>query len=241
MEIDNGLLEKYRALLAEISALREEKEILKARLGMSPSRPHPPQYPVNHLPLAYEAPELSEIKPQPGITAQLDPAEKIRLFMSLFKGREDVYAKRWQNREGRAGYAPVCRNEWKAGLCLKPTVKCFDCRHQSYDALDEKVIEAHLRGSIVAGLYALRRSGPKGQGGCRREAGNRFQGEGPPGSSGNIDFTQCSRRPGGVQIEHPPEIRRDRSKNYLVRERQPLELWPRGREHHAARKPGYRR
>ena len=33
----------------------------------------------------------------------------------------------------------------------------FDCRHQSYDALDEKVIEAHLRGSIVAGLYPLRR------------------------------------------------------------------------------------
>ncbi len=77
--------------------------------------------------------------------------------MSLFKGREDVYAKRWQNREGRAGYAPVCRNEWKSGLCRKPAVKCFDCRHQSYDALDEKVIEAHLRGSIVAGLYPLRR------------------------------------------------------------------------------------
>ena len=154
----NELLEKYRALLAENSALREENEILKARLGITdPPRPNPPQDPENHLPLAYEAPELPEKKPPPGIPSQLDPAEKIRLFMSLFKGREDVYAKRWQNREGRAGYAPVCRNEWKSGLCRKPAVKCFDCRHQSYDALDEKVIEAHLRGSIVAGLYPLRR------------------------------------------------------------------------------------
>ena len=77
--------------------------------------------------------------------------------MSLFKGREDVYAKRWQNREGIAGYAPVCRNEWKSGLCRKPAIKCINCRHQSYEALDGKVIEAHLRGNIVAGLYPLLR------------------------------------------------------------------------------------
>ena len=158
MEIDNGLLDKYRALLSENSVLREENEILKARLGITgPSRPNPPRDPENHLPLAYEAPDLPEKKPPRGAPSQLDPAEKIQLFMSLFKGREDVYAKRWQNREGRAGYAPVCRNEWKAGICRKPAVKCFDCHHQSYDALDEKVIEAHLRGSIVAGLYPLRR------------------------------------------------------------------------------------
>lgn len=77
--------------------------------------------------------------------------------MSLFRGREDVYARRWQSREGRAGYAPVCRNEWKARVCRKPAVKCFDCPRQDYDPLDEKVVEAHLRGQIIAGLYPLRR------------------------------------------------------------------------------------
>jgi len=152
------LLEKYRALLAENSALREENEILKARLGVIDlPRSDPPQDLKNHRPLVYAAPELLDKDPQPGIPDQLDPMEKIRLFVSLFKGREDVYAKRWQNREGRAGYAPVCRNEWKSGLCRKPSVKCFDCQHQAYDALDEKVIEAHLRGNIVIGLYPLRR------------------------------------------------------------------------------------
>jgi superfamily II DNA or RNA helicase len=153
----NELLEKCRALLAENHSLREENEILKARLGITgPPRPEQPQETENHLPLVVATLDSPGKNPQPGMPSQPDPAEKIRLFMSLFKGREDVYAKRWQNREGRAGYAPVCRNEWKSGLCRKPAVKCFDCRHQAYDALDEKVIEAHLRGSIVAGLYPLR-------------------------------------------------------------------------------------
>ena len=119
----NELLEKCRALLAEKHPLREENEILKARLGITdPPRPDPLQDPENHLPLTFAALESPGKNLQPGIPGQPDPAEKIRLFMSLFKGREDVYARRWQNREGRAGYAPVCRNEWKSGLCRKPAV-----------------------------------------------------------------------------------------------------------------------
>ncbi len=162
MEIDNGLREKYQALLAENSALREENEILKARLGVIDlSGPDRPQDSLNPYPSAFPALESPGKSPPPGVPSQLDPAEKIRLFMSLFKGREDVYAKRWQNREGRAGYAPVCRNEWKAGLCRKPAVKCFDCRHQSYDALDEKVIE----GTGRTGFSTCRRCFASAEGG----------------------------------------------------------------------------
>jgi len=154
----NELPEKYRALLAENHSLREENEILKARLGITdPPRPEPPQDPENHLSLAIAVLESPGKNPQPGTPGQFDTTEKIRLFMSLFKGREDVYAKRWQNRANRTGYAPVCRNEWKSGLCRKPAVKCINCLHQSYEALDEKVIESHLRGNIVVGLYPLRR------------------------------------------------------------------------------------
>jgi superfamily II DNA or RNA helicase len=154
----NELLEKWRALLSENTALREENEILKQRLGITePSSLNPHHDSQSDLPLSFFIHESPVENRLPRIPAQSDPAEKIRLFMSLFKGREDVYAKRWQNREGIAGYAPVCRNEWKSGLCRKPAVKCFDCRNQSYEALDGKVIEAHLRGNIVAGLYPLRR------------------------------------------------------------------------------------
>ena len=63
----NELLEKYRALLAENSALREENEILKARLGITdPPRPDPPQDPENHLPLAFAAPESAGEKSTAG-------------------------------------------------------------------------------------------------------------------------------------------------------------------------------
>ena len=49
------------------------------------------------------------------------PEEKIRLFRSLFRGREDVFARRWYSvQKEKGGYAPVCANEWKYGICIKP-------------------------------------------------------------------------------------------------------------------------
>ncbi|MEY3462821.1 MAG: hypothetical protein RLZZ468_599, partial [Cyanobacteriota bacterium] len=33
--------------------------------------------------------------------------EKVTLFRSLFRGRDDVYALRWQSSSGRSGYAPA--------------------------------------------------------------------------------------------------------------------------------------
>lgn len=62
------------------------------------------------------------------VTAASSPAAKIALFRSLFRGREDVFPKRWSNpRTGKSGYAPACANEWKPRLCDKPKVKCGDC------------------------------------------------------------------------------------------------------------------
>ena len=43
------------------------------------------------------------------VTLSLD--EKVALFRSLFRGREDVFARRWQSRRGsKSGYQPVCVN-----------------------------------------------------------------------------------------------------------------------------------
>ena len=83
------------------------------------------------------------------------PDEKIKLFMSLFRGRVDVYAKRWQNKNGASGYSPVCSNEWKPGVCYKPKVKCSECGNKSFETLNEKVIEEHLKGYFVAGIYPM--------------------------------------------------------------------------------------
>ncbi|MCA1785393.1 MAG: helicase, partial [Desulfobacteraceae bacterium] len=78
-------------------------------------------------------------------------SKKIQLFMSLFRGRSDVYAKRWENKKGGSGYSPVCSNEWKPGVCFKPKVKCFKCSRKSYSRLNEAVIESHLLGKSVVG------------------------------------------------------------------------------------------
>ena len=150
------LFEKYQKLLAENKTLKEENEALKAKLGLNVKKESDQdQGNANNFTLelvAQESPckiQLSALKDF------ANTADKISLFMSLFKGRDDVYAKRWQSKDGRSGYAPVCLNEWKSGLCRKPKIKCFDCPHKSYDVLDEKVIEAHLRGDIVAGIYPM--------------------------------------------------------------------------------------
>jgi hypothetical protein len=52
------------------------------------------------------------------------PEAKIALFRSLFRGREDVYPRRFESRKtGRTGYQPACANEWVRGLCDKPRIK----------------------------------------------------------------------------------------------------------------------
>jgi len=43
-----------------------------------------------------------------------DSKAKIALFRSLFRGREDVYAVRWENPDGRTGYMPKADSDWKA-------------------------------------------------------------------------------------------------------------------------------
>jgi hypothetical protein len=59
------------------------------------------------------------------ITNQSAPAEKITLFRSLFRGREEVYPARFESvKSGKSGYSPVCGNEWVRGICEKPRIKC---------------------------------------------------------------------------------------------------------------------
>ena len=62
------------------------------------------------------------------ITNNSPPAAKIALFRSLFRGREDVYPRRFESRKtGKSGYAPACANEWVRGVCEKPQIKGRSC------------------------------------------------------------------------------------------------------------------
>jgi hypothetical protein len=52
----------------------------------------------------------------PGVRAA---EERIGLFRSLFRGREDAYAIRWQGNDGRSGYMPKADRDWKSYLGAK--------------------------------------------------------------------------------------------------------------------------
>ncbi|MHB9012971.1 MAG: TOTE conflict system archaeo-eukaryotic primase domain-containing protein, partial [Ignavibacteriaceae bacterium] len=154
------LLTKFQELLIENDKLKAENERLKGQLDI----------------LNRSKENLSEIKLPTGkadaeeenysgtiiqsenissVNQKSKPDEKVKIFMSLFKGREDVFAKRWQNKNGASGYSPVCLNEWKPGICSKPKIKCSECANKSFQILNEKVVDEHLRGNIIAGIYSM--------------------------------------------------------------------------------------
>ncbi|MBI1878363.1 MAG: DEAD/DEAH box helicase family protein [Chloroflexi bacterium] len=81
------------------------------------------------------------------VTNQSPQEAKIALFRSLFRGREDVYPKRFESlKTGKQGYAPVCRNEWVSGICEKPKIRCEDCRHRAFLPVTDNVVRNHLLG-----------------------------------------------------------------------------------------------
>ena len=90
------------------------------------------------------------------------PEAKIALFRTLFRGREDVFARRFESRaSGKSGYSPACGNEWLRGICPKPKGKCAACQYQQYLPITDAVVRSHLLGrddrgaDFVMGVYPL--------------------------------------------------------------------------------------
>ena len=80
------------------------------------------------------------------------PEEKIKIFMNLFRGRTEVFPKKWDNsKTGKSGYSPTCSNEWIKGTCNKPRIKCSDCPNQAFIALTGEIIRKHLGGEDFNG------------------------------------------------------------------------------------------
>jgi len=89
--------------------------------------------------------------------------DKVKLFRSLFRGREDVYPQRFESmRSGKSGYQPHCANEWLTGLCAKPKVKCKDCSNRQFIPFTDTTAHNHLLGrepgrqrDFIAGVYPM--------------------------------------------------------------------------------------
>ena len=93
--------------------------------------------------------------------SNLSLAEKVQLFQSIFKGRTDVFARRWYSKStNKSGYQPVCKNEWNITLCDKKKTKCTDCLNRQFACLDYDAVYQHLEGKDeygrdVIGVYPI--------------------------------------------------------------------------------------
>ena len=107
-----------------------------------------------------ESEPLIEPQPKPpeGVHNHSKPIDKIELFLSLFTGRDDVYAERFINKKtGNPGYAPVCNNIWSS-ICPKSgggKMKCTQCPVQNFARFDSSAIERHLLGKQTVGVYPM--------------------------------------------------------------------------------------
>ena len=148
----DDLLTRYNKLLSQYELLHEENEVLRSLL-----KSHGIEY-ETRMKEDMNKPIYSLVS-VPTITLSID--ERIRIFQSLFKGREDVFARRWFSKTtGKSGYQPVCINEWKQGICDKKKYRCAICPNRNFAPLTTQDMYRHLEGKDeyccdVVGLYAI--------------------------------------------------------------------------------------
>lgn len=145
---------RLQEALEECAQLRAENERLRTLLGYSSRSESTTQDKGDYSPFD---PKQENTVPTSNtiINSRSSAQEKIALFRRLFRGRDDVFPKRWQNQKGRSGYSPACANEWQRPLCAKPRVKCSQCENRQFLPVTDQVIYDHLAGKQTIGAYPL--------------------------------------------------------------------------------------
>jgi hypothetical protein len=136
--MENPRIEAIKARLAELE--RERASLLKEMEDLSAPRPS-----TDALGVTASDRPLST------------PEERLALFVRLFRCREDVFPKMWENqRKGTRGYSPACASEWVRGVCDKPRIKCSACQNRAFVPFDETIARGHLEGTFTVGTYTIR-------------------------------------------------------------------------------------
>ena len=155
MEEFETLSEQLARVTAECERLREENARLCNLLSDHARQPTGAQV----EPLAPPSP-ISVIAPvrtsESSARADLSVPEKIALFRSLFRGREDVYALRWEKADGMSGYSPASIRDWKAVMSVPPAErKKLDQATRQLLPLTDEAVHQHLSGKNTLGVYPL--------------------------------------------------------------------------------------
>lgn len=141
----------YNNLLKQIEILRQENCELKKLLQANG---------IKYEPMGNNSKD-SQYSPILFPSVRLSVEERVALFQSLFKGRTDVFARRWYSKVAdKCGYQPVCSNEWRRGVCDKKVHKCADCPNRDFAPLSYHDVYRHLEGRDenccdVVGLYVI--------------------------------------------------------------------------------------
>ncbi|MEG2908074.1 MAG: DEAD/DEAH box helicase family protein [Erysipelotrichaceae bacterium] len=112
---------------------------------------------------------LYETNNEANNSLHLSKNEKLFLYCSYFKGRQDVVAQRYfSKKNNRYGYSPLCKNDFKQGICLKCTekkVNCIKCTNKDFIGFSDELLCQHFLGngrqgnSFFLGIYPLLKDG----------------------------------------------------------------------------------
>jgi len=81
--------------------------------------------------------------------------QQLELFMSLFRGRTNVYARHWE-KDGRSGYSPAYEFNWDEFMAHKRrggSMKDFE--NKKLIPLTNDVVKKHLIGQHIVGIYPI--------------------------------------------------------------------------------------
>ena len=136
---DEKISKRIKELSEEKDRLESEIRKLEVKLPKAESElPHLPS------PLAKSKDQSRSLKfPSAKVTFESPEVTKIKLFRSLFRGREDVFAQRWEFKEGKCGYSPA--HQWNQD----------GSKSDQYSPITDHVIRNHLLGKKTIGVYAL--------------------------------------------------------------------------------------
>ena len=129
----------FKDALETILLLRDENHRLREELAALKA--------ARWLPAVHKADDLALVEDD-GIDASSSAEVKLALFRGLFRGREDVYAIRWERQDGRSGYSPALRPGAPRGrgVAHEPS---------DYLPLTPAAMRSHLTGGVTIGIYPL--------------------------------------------------------------------------------------